>query len=334
MLECFNSEYYGISSYLDSAKIVVDLYKRRKLLEFAKDLQEKIARQDSLIDISADLILHGEGLIEESQLNEFETGEQVYTQIMEDLKTQIKPVSSGLDKLDICLGGGFFSGKAYGFAARKKVGKTILAGTLSYNLAQNGVKHLFVCGEMSPKEIHQRILCRAGKFYPSAYVDSYNLSDDFSKKIYDASRWNQQNVIYRNAPALTFEKFKRLVILAIKQKGIKGFILDYWQLVGGKDSRKSTAEHLEEVAQWIADTCRKYNVFAITFAQINQEGNTRGGEGLRLAFDQVYQIHKEDPTVPECWLEMMDTRYTKWQNIGEKDRPGLRISEYMYFEEI
>ena len=98
---------------------------------------------------------------------------------------------------------------------------------------------------------------------------------------------------------------------------ITGIIFDYWQLVSGKDKRKSTAEHLDEVAQWIADYCRRGILWSIVMGQINQEGNTRGGEGMRLAFDQVYQIHRPDLGKSETWIAMMETRYTA-------SEPGLR----------
>jgi hypothetical protein len=87
---------------------------------------------------------------------------------------------------------------------------------------------------------------------------------------------------------------------------------------------------LDEVAQWFADFGRKNGIWTITMAQINQDGNTRGGEGIRLAFDQVYKIRgmgeeekEEDISRPDRWIEMMDTRYTEWMNIGSQLQPGL-----------
>ena len=70
--------------------------------------------------------------------------------------------------------------------------------------------------------------------------------------------------------------------------------------------------------------------------KINQEGNTRGGEGLRLAFDQVYHMRapNDDPSRSGRWLEMIDTRYTKWANIGSETAPGLTLEEKgLYFSE-
>jgi hypothetical protein len=97
---------------------------------------------------------------------------------------------------------------------------------------------------------------------------------------------------------------------------------------------------LGEVAQWIAEICRKLDIWALVAAQINQDGNTRGGEGMRLAFDQVYHLQPVgqdggDITLPGRWLEMMDTRYTQWANIGSPDMAGLMLNEKgLFFEEV
>ena len=35
-----------------------------------------------------------------------------------------------------------------------------------------------------------------------------------------------------------------------------------------------------------------------------------------------------DPDDPEAaWLEMLETRHTRWINVGSKDRPGLIFNE-------
>lgn len=245
-------------------------------------------------------------------------GEEVSQSIIDGLNTHLNPFKTGIERLNDAMGGGIYPSKLYGLGGKKKHGKTILAGTLSCNLAIEGVKHLFICGEMSPEEIHQRNLARMGGFFPSSFRNGYNKSDDFAKKFSESMKWQQKNILYRNAPGMTFEQLKQIIRRAIVHHRIKGFILDYIQLVGGKEHRKSTAEHMDEVAQWLADICRKYHVFGIVTAQINQEGNTRGGEGLRLACDQMYAIQRPDITQPAMWLEMMDTRYTSWMNIGSE----------------
>jgi replicative DNA helicase len=202
-----------------------------------------------------------------------------------------------------------------------------MLGTISRNLALAGVKHLFIAGEMSTDEIHQRVLSSIADVYPSAFRSDYGKSQDFQERIGAAAIRLKGNVLYRNAPGLTFDNLKRIATQAVGQRRIKGIILDYWQLVRGQGHGQSTADHLEAVAQWIADFGRKHKIWTVAAAQINQQGNTRGSEGIRLAFDQVYQLHRLADGSPQFWLQMMDTRYTHWGNVGAKDCAGLIMQE-------
>lgn len=258
-------------------------------------------------------------------------------QIIQELDTPQNPYKTGLQRLDEAMGGGMYPRKAYGIAARKKVGKTIALSTISYNLNESGVKHLFICGEMGEREIHERCMARKAGIYPSAFRLGNKRPENFSKRVMDAAVDAKGNTLYYDAPNMTLDSLKSILAVAVAKHKIKGFILDYWQLVGGKKNGESEAYHLGEVAQWIASACKMYNIFALVAAQINQEGNTRGGEGMRLAFDQVYHLQpiNDDITNPERWLEMMDTRYTAWYSIGDQNTPGLIMNEKgPFFEEI
>lgn len=241
---------------------------------------------------------------------------------------------TGIPMLDAAMGGGLHAGKSYGFAARKKVGKTILASTLSFNLNQNHIPHLFICGEMGSKEIHSRTLCRAFEIEARTMREG---GEDLAKRIRVYSSMAPKFTYYHDAPGLRFNDLQNAVTAAHYEHGIKGFILDYWQLVGGKDRSQSTAEHLESVAQWIADFSRKNGLWSVVMAQINQDGNTRGSEGMRLAFDQVYALERDPENLasPEAWLDMMDTRYTPWCAVGSKNDPSLLLcSKGPYFKPI
>lgn len=326
---------YSVNDHKALALRITDLYRRRELTEMAMAAIASVGNLDNPLDKEIENITANVSQLQRSNVNKgFRDEKEITESILQALKDTRRPYSTGLAKLDEAMDGGLYPGKSYGFAARKKVGKTIMAGTISHNLSQQGVKHLFICGEMSPEEIHQRTIARRLNAFPSAFRSDYGKSSDFQRKLATEAVQSQRNTIYYNAPGLTFNELRSICIAAVNQKGISGLILDYWQLVGGKDHKKSTAEHLDEVAQWMADFCRKNGIWSICMAQINQEGNTRGGEGMRLAFDQVYQIHREDLTAGTAWLEMLDTRYTRWLNIGDKENAGLILNEHgPYFEQ-
>lgn len=319
----------------DYSLIIVELAARRLVIEAAKEVLETAYTSNaSELAIVLGRAMNGVNLANDAP--QMRNAKQITAQIIEDLQKDEQATPTGIGSLDGCMEGGLFAGKAYGFAARKKVGKTILASTISHNLNVAGEKHLFICGEMSGKEVHQRALGRVLNVYPNAFRNGFAKAPHMIEKLGAAYREMPENAIYYDAPGITFNQLRQAVGSAYINHGIKGFILDYWQLVGGKESRDSEAYHLGVVAQWMAEVVRRLGIWCICMAQSNQDGNTRGGEGLRLAFDQVYQIHAigDDPSSEYRWVEMMDTRYTKWRNIGSPDLGGWKLSEKgLYFQD-
>lgn len=307
---------------IELEKHLIKIAKKREL-QFASTL---LAQDQSEKNIDL-VMLRTREYMEKDSESQFIDNYQVTERILEELNNNIAPTPTGLQQLDGCMEGGLFAKKSYGFAARKKMGKTLLAATISHNLNLAGIKHLFICGEMSAEEVHTRTLCRVLNVKPISLRLDYGKRLETQKKIAKIAIETPKNIFYRNAAGLSFSELKEMVECALMTHSIKGFILDYWQLVGGKTGKQSTAEHLDDVAQWIADYCRQKNLWSIVMAQINQEGNTRGGEGIRLAFDQVYELKapNDDPTQSSRWMDMRDTRYTAWRSVGSETNYPLRI---------
>lgn len=328
----------AVLNIIEHANLLIDLSLRRALVAACNKAKADIcdltgeSATEAALSLSDSISSIASDEIESFFYDDY----QVTEAILEDMKRDVRPYPTGYANLDAAMDGGLYPGKSYGFAARKKMGKTILAGSISHNLNVAAIRHLFICGEMSPAEVQKRTLARQLRVKGAMFNSREGRAPEFMDRIAATAMGSKRAVIYRNAPGITFEDLKRYVLLARLRKKITGFILDYWQLVGGKPKGKSTAEHLDEVAQWIADTCRKYDLWSITMAQINQEGNTRGGEGIRLAFDQVYSLQApgDDAGRTERWLEMSDTRYTPWRSVGSANKPGLYLNEFgPYFSE-
>ena len=309
----FGAESYGPAIY--------EAWQRRWLVERAAQLVEEARDQSRPADeiaagLAADL----------AQVAGLDQGAQSKRQVAEGLVAALQnpavPDSTGIPKLDVAMGGGLFPGKLYGIAARKKVGKTLLLGSISHNLNAAGVSHLFVACEMSPAEIEARCAARVGGFNsvkfltgeaPAAAVAEYAVTVP-------------NNTIYEALPGGRFDDLKRVVARAIVRNRIKGVILDYWQLVGGKEPRDTEEYHLRMVAQWLADIGRQHGLWALVACQVNQQGNTRGGEGLKLSADMYFTMHRKKRE-PGAWLEMEETRYTLYADVGNDADPGLWLSK-------
>lgn len=321
----------------DYARAIADDHHANIMAEQCQIAAEKLAggnSEEPAEEVIRELLTDCDAFLSKSSVQQ-QGKRGISTEILEDLYADTHAFSTGYSRLDRAMDGGLHPGKVYGFAARKKVGKTILASSISHNLNAAGVKHLFICGEMSPKEIEQRNMARELNVYPSTFRNKQYQNQQFLDRVAHYCTTVPDNMVYENAPGLTFDRLRRAVSTAVNNHQIQGFILDYWQLVGGKGKGKSTSEHLDEVAQWIADFSRKHMLWAVVMAQINQDGNTRGGEGMRLAFDQVYQINRKDLTQPETYLEMMDTRYTAWMDVGDEHAPGFIMNPNgPWFEQV
>lgn len=264
----------------------------------------------------------------------FKTGRDLCIEILDDLNTDVKPRSTGLPLLDEAMNGGMYPGEMYGLGGRKKTGKTMFAGTLSYNLSKQGAKHLYIASEMGSKKIHQRILARHLNIFPSAYKTGYAERPHVMSEIAYAAQHMPDSCLFLDAPGITIEGIKQAVAVAVLKHGIEGFIVDYWQLIGGQGKMGKT-EHQDHTSQELANIAAHFNIWNWTLSQINQDGNTRGGEGIRNACTMMFEAHRPDKTRPEIWFEMMETRNTDWVNIGDEDNPALMIdSKGPYFRQI
>lgn len=256
---------------------------------------------------------------------------KVAEQVVEDQSKPARIYPTGLLRFDESLGGGFYAGKLYALAARKKVGKSAFLGTVSHNLNGAGVKHLFIALEMSPVEIEHRNMARelgfnSIKFLRRSLNGELKRAAEYAVNVPDFT-------LYEHRPGASLDEIRKMVSRAVLHDGISGVILDYWQLVGGKAKSDTEELHLRTVAQWLADFCRRENIWAFVAAQLNQEGNSRGGEGIKLACDMYLTMHREKNS-DGAWIEMEESRYVPYQHIGTESDPGFIFNKHgPFFEE-
>lgn len=264
----------------------------------------------------------------------FVTEQQLWTRLYENIGKEFKIYPTGLSRLDTAMDGGIHEGMMYGLVGRKKAGKTMLACTISEGLLDSGVKHLFLALEMGSERIHRRAAARRLGVNEAAFKRDYGKSDKCLKAVAQQATKINETRLWSDAPRTTIDNLRREVVTAKRVHGITGFIVDGWQLVTGKDPKQTNASHLDHVSQVLAELCMKYKLWCVVTAQANQDGNTRDGEGLRMACDQVYQIMKPDDDTSLRWIEMMDSRYTEYMDIGSENSPALMIVNGTHVEEI
>lgn len=321
----------------DYSSLVLELHLKRVIQKAAIEVVGLAKHGDEKpVDLVGKLASAIDEVTRLTAMRTMRTARDVTVAICDDLKVHKPRISTGMPRLDEALGGGFARGQSYCFAGRYGDGKTMMAGTLSHNFNHDGrnQKHLFITGEMTDEEIHQRSLARSMRVEHRYFHQQDGHPDFFWTDLGGEAIRGANNVIYQNDPFLTFDKLKQYVASAVVRDKIEGFILDYWQLVGGyKPGRK--VEHLDDVAQWIAAACKEYNIWALVTAQLNREGESRGSDGALLAFSHVFYLQRPEKAQPYAWLERKKARDTEYMNVGSTESPAYRINGTgPFFEEM
>jgi replicative DNA helicase len=317
----------------DYGHVVHELHRRRELVELARALAVAAAEHgrdpsETLAKAAADL----------SRLAGATGGGMGKLAVMQLVANYLEEpaacYSTGLPSLDDLLGGGLYAGKLYALAARKKAGKTALLGTVSEALNRTGRVHGFVALEMTPVEIEMRQVARQLKVSPVRLLRgraAINPVD--AREVIQAMTDTPDATVYLKRPGASLDELRTFILKAKHRHGAVGVIIDYLQLIGGKSRHDTEEYHLRAISQALADMTRQLGIWALVALQLNQEGNSRGGEGIKLACDAYLSLHREKDQAG-AWLELEECRYAPYGTLGSDAVPGLRLNPLgPYYEE-
>lgn len=316
----------------EHCKTLADLHHRRALVTAAEKLRNdaltingttpeemRAEFETTLADIRTDA-------------DETMTGRQVLQRAAARMAVRAPSISTGMTCLDEAMGGGIYPHRTYAFQAMNKAGKTALLSTISYNLNVRGHRHAYLAAEMGSDQISMRMVARSTGIPNMKFLTRPR---EMYRHVMEAAASNPDNIVWSDMPGASFPTLRARVSSILRREKIEGFILDGWQLIGGREKSKSLEEHLREVAQWCADFANKHGIWCIISAQINDDGFGFGSRrGLEMACDQVYVLHR-DPDGQNAWMEQRATRYTPRLNVGsELHRPLFFNDIGPYFEDF
>jgi replicative DNA helicase len=316
----------------DYAVAIRDLWMRRQMIERC---QEIITTAQSSFDQPADetalAALNDMNTICRTGRPTGISKKRVAEQIVEGIMQPPPRFETGITALDSAMAGGFYAGKLYGFGARKKTGKTTLLATFSHNLDYRGTRNSFFAGEMSPTEIEHKNAARALGINPIAFLKRPDRA--LASRVAEYAADLYETTLYESIPGITLDQLTRKMSQHIIQHGSRVIFIDYWQIIQGRRPDDSQEQHQARVAQLLADFARRNNVAIVIAAQLNQEGNSRGGEGIKLACDCYFVLHREKGD-KAAWLEMEESRYVPYTNVGKSSLdPGLWLHLGSHFSD-
>ncbi|TWB22148.1 replicative DNA helicase [Nitrospirillum amazonense] len=305
----------------DYAAKVRDAARRRRLMDAGLTAMVAAVEGEDVNDTISATISAAESLIDgggsRSRL-------EVLRAVVAGMERPAAVYATGLPKLDVAMGGGLEAGRVYAFAGKGKSGKSLLAGTISANLNRVGIPHAYIALEMGAQEIEMRSMAR------DLGVNSLSLRGNVPTGLVSrAGRYaadTPDHVRYVDLPGGTANRLRSEILTAKHRHGCIGVILDYWQLVGGRDRAVTEEEHLRRVAEWLAAAAKRLGIWVLVLAQLADDGEATAVSrtGLTRNADQIFFI-RGDQDGNTRWMEMRASRFTPTADVGSRDRPAFVI---------
>jgi len=324
----------------DYAALIKDLADRRRIIQHAQALVA-LAENTACGLNATEIASRGMRALMSGPLDckDFVSVHEIGTKVISSLDKPMRVFRTGFKRLDKAMGGGFYQGRFYGLGARMKSGKSLFMSSLAYNMTMNhGARILYICLEMGAEEsVHRIFSMRMGVNSLDFLNPETRTQDRFRRRVAEANDALKQTKLYFHSRSrMTLDDLKATIARVGVSGTVDGVIVDYLQLVEGKERGQSTAEHFDNVAQTLAEAVKRYPIWILSAAQLNQAGNVRGSEGLLMACDLAFNLNKiagsvfntpagqhKDPD--RAWLETKVSRYTPYMDVGSEQTPGYEI---------
>lgn len=234
-----------------------------------------------------------------------------------------RTVTTGIDSLDFLMQGGLQAGRLYGIGGPFGRGKTILLGSISENLNIQGERHLFTSLETDPADIEIRSCARHIGINAASIFDQED--PDHGHFVAAAQSYINgmpDNVVYEYAPGASIDDLHRSILRAKSRHGIKGFIIDYWQLIRGRERGQNEDSHLRHCADRLAALCRQENLWGLMSAQTDERGDLRISDSLLMAASLFVRLTREEND-SAAYFRTLKSNYTRYADTGDASVPGM-----------
>jgi replicative DNA helicase len=232
-------------------------------------------------------------------------------------------ITTGIDSLDFLMQGGLQPGRLYGIGAPYGRGKTILLGTISENLNLQQVPHAFISMETDPEDIEIRSCARHLGLNAASIFDQQD--PDHATFVASVSSYIPaipDNVFYEYLPGASMDEIHRTILRAKSRHGIQGVMVDYWQLIRGRERGQNEEAHLRNCADRLAAICRTLNIWCIITAQVDDHGRLRTSDALLMSAALYIQLCRDENDTG-AYFVTKKSNYTRYADTGSESVPGM-----------
>lgn len=182
-------------------------------------------------------------------------------------------MSTGFQSLDAKLSGGFRRGNLIIIAGRPGMGKTALAGGVSFNVASSGAPTLFLSMEMGDTELADRLIAIAGRVPLDAILAGDMGGDAGERILAGTARLHELPLLIDEQGGLTFFDIASKARSTKRLHGLGLLIIDYLQLASGDgDTRNS---QIEGITRGLKALAKELDIPIIALSQLSRNCESR-----------------------------------------------------------
>jgi len=272
------------------SKIVKEKAILRKLISAATEILNRSYESDADIETVLDESEHTIFQISEKRVrpaffsmkdiirDSFKVIEDLY-----DKKLLITGIPTGFTKIDE-LTSGLQNAELIVVAGRPSMGKTALAINIAINAAtEHNVPVAIFSLEMSKEQLAFRMMSS------EARVDSQRMRKgllgelDWPKLTTAAGKLSDASMYIDDTPAISVLEMKAKARRLKAEKGLGLVVLDYLQLMRGRDTSVSREQEISEISRSLKALAKELNIPVIALSQLNRQVESRADRRPQLA---------------------------------------------------
>ena len=188
---------------------------------------------------------------------------------------QVAAISTGVQKLDELLNGGWRNGKVYVIAARPSVGKSAIAQASAETAARAGMPAAMFSQEMTNEEMVDRAISRIGGVSMGFHNKPIGDSDQFNHALEAATIASEIPLFLFDQAGLRLADIASHARVLKRKHGLRLLAIDYLQLCQSVNPRLSRHHQIEEISRGIKVLAKELEIPVLLLSQLNREVEKR-----------------------------------------------------------
>lgn len=314
------------------SKIVKEKAILRGLIGAATDILNKSYDAGSDIDTVLDEAEHAVFEISENKIkpafspikeivkDTFENIEKLYAK-----KTLITGISTGFQKVDEFTSG-LQNSDLIIVAGRPSMGKTAFAINIAQHVAiEDKVPVAIFSLEMSKEQLALRMLSSDGKVDSQKIRRGFVGEMDWPKLVAAAGRLSEAPIFIDDTPAISVLEIKAKARRLKAESGLDLIILDYLQLMRGRDPSAPREQEISEISRSLKSLAKELDVPVLALSQLNRQVESRTDKRPQLADLRESGAIEQDADV--IMFIYRDEVYNKSEDNPEKGKAEIIIGK-------